>query len=419
MQKILIKGLKESDIDAAGGVVEADLYTRGINELVTLAAITSQRFKESLARGSIKPWIKGCREAACRLREANSETALGFLLRKGIQVTANDWYNTVPREWQNYCRVEGSSAVAEWYGPLYPSTIAGLVPRGTQFPEGQVIGEDSALVNQKFGLIEAFDRELFDDDQTGQIRDRSRNLGSSMGTTESVWAASRFIGSARTYANLTVPVSNYSTINQNGTAITSPFSTSLYGSSGNRPTTFAPLSANMLKVGLVVLMNAIDPLQNKIVVNPNTLLVSTQDAINADILLTPGGYPAVIGLGGNSIATANVLGGTTSAAGATQGVIPGQPGGWGSPNPFAAMGIKKVLERYLPDWAWAIGEKGKGLVFQERDALEITQEAPNTGQNFNFDGLRYRSRRRFECDWVGGGSRFWYEGDDGTVAGQQ
>lgn len=411
--------LQEADVKAMGGLFESDLNVRGLNELVPLAAVAAQRFKEALSGGSIKRWLRTVREACGNLREAHSETPLGFLLRKGVQVTANDWYNQSPRSWQEYSDVVSSSAVAEWYAPLYGSVIAGLVARGTQFPEGRVIGEDSALVNQKFGLVESFDRELWDDDQTGQIRNRARNLGQSMAVTESVWAASRLIGAARTYANLTVPASTYSTIDPNGVAVTTPFSTSIYGSTGNRPTTYAPLSANGLKVALVALMNAIDPLQNKIVVNPNVLVVSTQDTINADILLAPGGYPAVIGQGGNTLAQPNVYGGTTSAAGVTQGVIPGFPGGWGSPNPFAAIGVKKVLERYLADWAWLVGEKGKGFIFQERDGLEIAQEAPNSGANFSFDALRYRSRRRFEADYIGGGSRFWYCGDDGTVAGQQ
>lgn len=412
---------KEADITAIGGrLFEQDMYVRGLEELVPLAAVTSQKFVEALGNGSIKSWLSGMREACGRLREAQSETALGFLLRKGVQVVANSWYNTTPRAWQQYSLINGSNAVAEWYAPLYGSVIAGLVPRGVQFPEGRTTGEDSALVNQKFGLVESFDRELFDDDQTGQIRDRARNLGASMGVTESVWASSRLLGPARTYANLTVPVSTYSTTNSAGTSITTPFSTTLYtGTAGNRPSTYFNLGANALKVALVALYNAVDPLQNRIVTNPNRLVVSTQDSLNADMLLAAGAYPAIPGQSGTTAATQNVIGGTTSAAGATQGAFVGFPGGSFAPNPFAGLGITKVLERYLPDWAWVLGEQGKGFVFQERDALEIAQEAPNSGANFSFDSIRYRSRRRFEADWVGGGSRFWYMGDDGTVAGQQ
>src|SRR5260370_13876833 len=169
-------------------------------------------------------------EASRKVREANPETALAFLLRKGIQTLANDWYNAVPREWQDYALVASSDAVAEWYGPLYGSTVAGRVAKGDRYPEGKIIGEDSVLVNYKFGLIESFDRELFDDDMTGQIRQRAQRLGQSMAITENAYAALRFIGTAGQYVNLIVPASNYTTTDVNGNPVNGPFSSSMHGS---------------------------------------------------------------------------------------------------------------------------------------------------------------------------------------------
>ena len=418
--------LKEA-IELVGGLSEADRMMPGIRELVEVGAKTSQAFREAVGSpgtkghgGSIKKWFRDVQTVCQRgFREANSETALGFLVRKGVQTAANDWYQTAARAWQDYCRTASSTTVAEWYAPLYPSVIADRVDRGQEFPEGRVIGEDSHLVNQKFGLIEAFDRELFDDDQTGQIRQRAERLGGSMAITESVWSSSRFVGTSRTYANVTVPASGYSTTDINGTAVTTPFSATLYGSaSGNRPSSYGILGMGSIKIGYIQLLNAVDPLQNKIITNPNCLLVSSQDKINADLLLAPGGYPAVIGQSAGTT-DPGTLGGTGIATTATQGVLAGFPGGYGSPNPFAGMGIKVCLERYLADSVWAFGEAGKGLIFQERDPLEIVQEGPNTGASFSFDAIRFRSRRRFEVDWVGGGSRFWYLGSDGSAGSNQ
>jgi hypothetical protein len=347
-------------------------------------------------------WMESAEVAVKQLREANSELALAFLLRKGVQTLANDWYIAYPRDWQDYALAAPSNAFAEWYAPLYGSQIAGRVARGDRFPEGRIQGEDSVLVNQKFGLIEAFERELFDDDMTGQIRQRAQRLGQSMAQTENIYAAFRFIGTKQTYQNLTVLASGYSTTDVTGAGVASPWSTTLYGNYGNIPTTFTSLNLNALKKAYAQIIVAKDPFSNKVVVNPNTLVHSAMDSLHAPMLVQPPAgvpyYPAVIGAAGT---TAN------SAAS-------GFPGGVMGANPFMGIGIKPVLVRYLPDWAWAIGEKAKGFVFQERDPLEVIQENPLAGQAFEEDAYRFRSRRRFEADWVGGGSRFWWLGNSGT-----
>ena len=408
--------LKEADVKALGGLGEDDRDLAGLHELVALGAVTSPAFKEALnGRGSVKAWFRAVKEESQRLKESNSETALGFLLRKGIQTVANDYYNVAPQVWRNYCEVVSSNAVAEWYAPLFPTTIADEVDRGGRFPDSAVTGENLHLVNKKFGRIVAFDRELFDDDQTGQIKGYSRHLTESIAVAESVYAAFRFLGTERTYANLTVTASQYATTDINGTAISTPWSETMYGSSlGNRPSTYGVLNIGRLKQAITTSILAVDPNQNKLIVNLNTLLSSAQDTVNGNMLLSPGGYPGVVGQSDTTAATNPVLGATTSAAGANQGVLAGYPGGWTTPNPFAGMGITHVVERYLPDWAWAVGEK-KGFIFQERDGLEITQEGTNTGSHFNFDSIRFRSRKRFEVDHTA--PRLWYLGNDGTVTG--
>jgi hypothetical protein len=371
--------------------------------LLNLAREACPKWSEDGFRA--RRWLNAAMEASRRVREAHPETALAFLLRKGIQTLANDWYVSVPREWQDYALVASSDAVAEWYGPLYGSTIAGRVARGDRYPEGRIIGEDSVLVNFKFGLIESFDRELFDDDQTGQIKQRSQRLGQGMAITENAYAALRFIGAAASYANLTVPASNYTTIDVDGNAVTGPWSATLHHSYGNRPSAYAAMALNPLKQAWSDLLNAKDPLGNKIITNPGVLLHSSMDALHAPLLVQPPQgvpyYPAPVGASGLTNATA----------------ASGYPGGAFGANPFMGLGIKPVLARFLPDWAWALGEKGKGFVFQERNPLEVIQEASASGAAFEVDAFRYRSRRRFECDWIGGGSRFWWLGNDGTVTG--
>ena len=358
---------------------------------------------------SFKPskWMESVQEAVKSLREANAETALAFLLRKGVQTLANDWYIAYPRDWQDYALSAPSNAYAEFYAPLYASQIAGRVPRGERFPEGRIQGEDSVVVNQKFGLIESFERELFDDDMTGQIRQRAQRLGQSMAVTESIYNAFRFIGVAGTYQNLVIPASQYTTTDTAGAAVTGPWSTTLYNASGsatgNIEATAHQLGLGWLKKAYSTIIQAKDPFSNKIVVNVNTLLHSPLDALTAPLLVAPPSgvpyYPAVWG--------------SQSAAQTAGTAGSGFPGGVMGANPFMGLGIKPVMVRYLYNWAWAIGEKAKGFIMQERDPLEVVQENPLSGQAFEEDAYRFRSRRRFQAEWIGGGSRFWFLGNPG------
>lgn len=408
---------KEADIKAVGGLSPVERDIPGINIMMDLAVEAIPAFRRCMESGrGVKQWWHSAKRACRSLREANSESALGFLLRKGVQSEALNWYDVSEKNYTKWILTTGSTGVAEWYAPLYHTQLPTPVENGGRFPEAGIQGEDSNIRNIVFGQVIAIDRTLFDDDQTGQIKSYSSKLGSSMSILESVWATSRFIGVARTYANVTVPASTYTTTDTLGTTVTGPFSSTLYGpNNGNRPSTFNALNFGRLANAYVQLLNAVDPLQNKIIVNPNRLIVSSMDALQGQVLLEPGPWPAVIGP--SNTATQGVLGGTTSAAGATQGALMGFPGGWGSKNPFGGMGIQLVVERYFPDWAWAFGEGAKGIVNQERDPMEVIEEAKNAGSYFEFDSIRYRSRKRFNMDWIGGGSRFWWLGNDGSATG--
>jgi hypothetical protein len=197
-----------------------------------------------------------------------------------------------------------------------------------------------------------------------------------------------------------------------GTVASGPWDTTLYGTgSGNRLSSYVALGLNALKQTWSQALNAKDPLGNKIIVSINCLLVSNMDALHAPLLVRPpAGVPYYPAIPGQSGATA--FGGATSN-------IPtaGFPGGVFGANPFMGLGIEPITLRWFPDWAWAVGEKGKGIMFQERDPLEVIQEAAASGAAFELDAIRYRSRRRFEVDWVGEGSRFWVLGNDGSTTG--
>jgi hypothetical protein len=114
---------------------------------------------------------------ATRLREANAESAFGQLLRAGIQTYAINSYNTVPVVYPDLVTEVASRRFQEYYAPLFRPNLPKRVDRGQEFQDNPVVGLDRHLTNQKFGMIEAFERELFDDDLLTLVVDKSGYIG--------------------------------------------------------------------------------------------------------------------------------------------------------------------------------------------------------------------------------------------------
>jgi len=146
--------------------------------------------------------FKRLREAvytqATRLREANAESAFGQLLRAGIQTYAINSYNTVPVVYPDLVTEVSSRRFQEYYAPLFRPNLPKRVDRGQEFQDNPVLGLDRHLTNQKFGMIEAFERELFDDDQTGQIKNRASQMGENFKIMEEIYVIGKILGTGFT-----------------------------------------------------------------------------------------------------------------------------------------------------------------------------------------------------------------------------
>ena len=337
-----------------------------------------------------------------KLKEAQPSSAFGQLLRAGIQTIANGAYQRTEVNWNKVIVETSSDKRQEFYAPLYGSALPTRTGPGEPYSESRVQGLDREVINYKYMGGESFQRELFDDDQTGQVRQRASKLGEAMKVLEEVYVAGRIHGTATTIAGVAIPASTYSTVNANGSTISTPFSTTLYSASaGNRPSSYGQLSVPALKTAYEALMNAVDPLNIKMLIDPKLLLVSTFDAMNAKTIANSAYYPGVPGLSGQ----------TASSAGS------GFASGSFAENPMKGM-FEVVINRYLPRGAWYLLDKSPGaMVFQRRDPMEVVQEQPQSGQSFDMDVYRFRSRSRWETEWLD--SRFWYEGNDGTATVSQ
>lgn len=314
------------------------------------------------------------REAAERiadLYETNSVTTFGWLLRSAVQEFANNVYQDIAVIYPNFVTVIQSRRRSEIYGGLYRGQMPRLVDAGEKFQDTTFKGFERELVNFKFGILESFERELFDDDQTGQVRSRAGNLGENFRLFEEIYVISRLFGAARSEEGVDVPASNYNSGNVFTTAI------------GNRPSAFARLSATELEEAHVAMRSMVDPIGRKFLVNPTVLLVSPIDEFTALRILNSPQEPV-------------------TAASAIAGQI----------NPLQGR-YTVYSSPFVRSKAWLLGDFKRGFVFQRRDPLEIVQENPNSGMGFEQEVYAFRGRERFEADWIE--PRFAWLGNDGSV----
>ena len=406
MNKVLI----EADAKYLGNAADESLWiSPGVANVVNEVA----KMYESEAgakdgwespRVSWKNLKEACfKQGRALLREAIPAQAFGQLQRAGIQMIANAWYRRAPSTYQEIAQEYASDKRQEFHAPLFGASFPRKIGAGTPWREQNVVGQDVEIINIKWGGMESFERELFDDDQTGQIRQRAQNLGEAMRLWEDAYFSRRFVGGASSDFPETIPASRFSYVNFNGTTINTPFDVNFFASAyqgaarGNRPATFVQFNYNAVLNGVQALREAIDPLGVPIVISPDYCLISPFDEVEAKMAFQSQTFPAIAGRSTDA---------TVAAA------VPGfMRGAFGS-NPIQGM-FKIVMNIHLRRGVWAIGQAHKGYVMQRRDPVEVVQELPGSGQDFETDVKRFRTRSRWEQEHI---FPFAYLGNDGTAS---
>jgi len=326
-----------------------------------------------------------------KMREAVAESSFPQLLRAGVQQFMFDAYQTVPTIFQDLVRVTSSNKYEELYAPLYNSELPEEVLPGEPFPDSRIVGLDVHVRNRKWGRLLAFQRELVDDDMTGQISQRAANLGQLMRYIEELQVMIAIVEAADTF----------------GKVATTGYTTAI----GNTPSAPGGLSQSGLEEGDVGLQNMVDPLGNFMLVMPDTVLVSPSDKFNVLKLLNSTLQPSVPGAAGQTVNTASSGGtGWTMTINPLQGEYTAKVSRFlpGSTTKLGGPGLKGPG---LDDshGAWFLMETKKSVVFQDREGLEIVQENPTAGTSFELDEYRYRVRRRFATQMID--SRFAWRGN--------
>jgi hypothetical protein len=317
-----------------------------------------------------------------KLREAVGESSFPQLLRAGVQNFLFDGYNAPDVIYPDIVRVVNSDKRQELYAPLYQGELPVEVFPGEPFPESDMQGMDQQIVNRKFGRMLAFERELVDDDQTGQIQQKASIFGERMRVIEEIQTMNAIFGS--TLADGT----------------TSLYSSS-YGDNGNYQSGGGRITEASLKAADIALRLMKDPMNQRMLVNPTHLIHSVADKFDVAVLLKSLYHAAT----------------PQSSAGST--------GSYFSVNPLEGL-YSALYSPWVPNGAadttqgtpasldgtnggWILMEPAKGVVFQDRDPLEVVNENPASGEGFEHEVFRYRIRRRFAVGVIE--PRFQYRGN--------
>lgn len=316
---------------------------------------------------------RNLQENEAKLKEATSESAFGQLLRYGVQHFMFDAYKNVDDfVYTDLVTARPSSNRQEWYAPLFGVEVPRDVPTGGRFEDSKISGLDVEVVNKKVGRMFTVERELIDDDQTGQVQQRAQGLGARLRYKEEA----------------DVMGVDVFTLATQGRGITGVASQSYTTAIGNRPTSYAKLSQAGLEAADIAMHNMVDPLGNRIMVKPSVLLTAPAEKFNAAKLL-------------NSTLQPSVPSTTTFGSGATANAqFSGGLTGWTmTVNPLQGLYSLKI-SRWLPvdgsgnGYAYLLEPK-TSIVWQDRDPLELLMEARDSGTSFERDIYRWRVRRRY------------------------
>lgn len=334
-------------------------------------------------------------------READSATTFTQVLRAGVQNLVNNSYETVETTFESWTSTVNSSMDTELYAPLHGISFMREVGKQELFSESYAAGLNIKLVNRKYGEIFAVERELLEDDQTGQFAKQAGLLGEYAKLCWEVISYAKlagvFSGGVKAnYAGLVIPNTETQPTNE----VNYPFAQSsapFQGGGFNRPASYTVLNQAGIQNGFISMMNQRNLLGLIMNVNPKRLICGPTNRFNAAVLLNSSFYPSVPGAAGT--------------AGATFSINPIES--------IAALTVSRfvftntgVINGTSAAW-YLIDDSKPCFVLQVREAASVIQENPTSGESFNRDIVRFRLVLRGNGDWID--PRFCWQGNDGSV----
>lgn len=335
-----------------------------------------------------------------KLKEADVSSSFVQLLRAGIQLVVNNMYHMAETTFESWTTTVQSKKDTEPYAPMVGIDFPTEIAQGGLYAEVGALGLDIKLANRKYGSLYAASWELTEDDQTNQIMRNAQTMGEYMKLVVEVVVHGKLasVTAGSTYSNLSVGASetkpSYET--------TWPFSTALYGGGANRPSSYVALTQAAIQAGFTALRQQKNQLGLKMEVDPDTILCGPKYEFDTAIIANSAYYPSV--------------------ASASAGAVGGQ---------FAINPLKGKFDVIISKYhfkqtgvvddglgtMWYLADKKKtsngAFIVQMRENATVINEAPNSGESFNRDLLRFKARSRFNADFIE--PRFIYRGNDSSV----
>lgn len=329
-----------------------------------------------------------------QLKEADSSTAFTQFLRAGIQNITAGMYESTPVTYEDWVTVVPSGRAEEPYAPMHGVSFPRQVGPQVPYPEVAAAALDLKLKNYKYGSVYAVEKELLEDDQTGQFQRQAGMMGEYLRVLAEVLCYGKLASvSGMSYSGFDVPTSE----TKPSTEAAYPWSTGLVGGGKTKPASYGALTQSNIQAGFIALM-AQKNLQGIIMnVAPNRIMISPYYSFDLSVLLNSAYYPS-----------------GAAAAGAVGGAF--------AINPLKGIADATVA-RYMFDNAGAITGNSKAwylvddskpfFVLQQRTPIAVEQENPQAGESFQRDIYRFKAYSRQNADFID--PRFAWQGSDGSV----
>jgi hypothetical protein len=332
------------------------------------------------------------------LREADTSSVFSQFLVAGLQTIVNNMYHIDDSTtYEDWAHVVASKKDTEPYAPNQGVSFPSQVGPSEVFPEVGAAALNIALKNYKYGTIYALEKELLDDDQSGTFQAQAGTLGQYMKLLGEVWSYGKLASvSGMVYSNLSIPTSETKPSGEDEYPYTISTDTFI-GGGYNAPATYTLPTKAALQTARTTMMSQKNLQGLKMAIKVNRIIAGPANEYDLAILMNSAYYPA-----------------GAAAAGVTGGAF--------AINPLKGM-ANLTISPYVfkndgtvngDSLAWYYCDDTKPFfVFQIREAATVEQEAPNAGQSFNQDIVRFKCRSRLNADFID--PRFIWQGNDGSV----
>jgi len=384
-----------TDNDETKAFRETMSRTYGIDPL---SAEGKEKFPSMKESFSWKKFRSQLGEQMSEMREAaDSGTAFSNFLVAGLLQNVIGMYQLADVSYKDWVTVTPTNLVETPIAPLHGLSFPRQVGPQMPYPEVRAAGLDLKIRVNKYGSMYSIEKELLDDDQTGQFQAAAGMMGEYIQLLTEVLCYGKLQSvSAMSYAGYDVPTSetkpSYET-NYPWTSSAAP----LRGGGFNQPVAFGALTQANIQSGITALAQQKNLLGLIMQVSVKRILISPRYQFDLAVLLNSAYYPS-----------------GAAAAGAVGGAF--------SINPI--KGIADVsISRYMPDNLGVFGADSKAWFLVDsskpwfqllvKTPVSVEQENPMSGESFNHDIRRFKTSTRINADHID--PRFAWRGSDGSV----